>query len=51
VSSEDEPEENYTPFTTFVKKVKYRDGTKIKYKPIFDLNLMPRFGPEKSEVS
>jgi hypothetical protein len=25
--------------------VKYRDGTKIKYKPIFDLNLMPRFSP------
>jgi hypothetical protein len=45
VSSEDEPEENYTPFKTFVKKVKYRDGRKIKYKPIFDLNSMPRFGP------
>jgi hypothetical protein len=25
--------------------VKYRDGRNIKYKPIFDLNLMPRFGP------
>jgi hypothetical protein len=45
VSSEDEPEENYTPFKTFVKKVKYRDGRKIKYKPKFDLNSMPRFGP------
>jgi hypothetical protein len=28
VSSEDEPEENYTPLKTFVKKIKYRDGTK-----------------------
>jgi hypothetical protein len=43
--SKDEPEENYTPFKTFVKKVKYRDGTKTICKPIFDLNLMPRFGP------
>jgi hypothetical protein len=45
VSSEDEPEENYTPFKTFVKKVKYRDGRKIKYKPIYDVNLMPHAGP------
>jgi hypothetical protein len=44
-SSEDEPEENYNPLKTFVKKIKYRDGRKIKYKPIFDLNLMPHFGP------
>jgi hypothetical protein len=44
-SSEDEPEENYNPLKTFVKKVKYRDGTKIKYKPIYDVNSMPRFGP------
>jgi hypothetical protein len=35
-SSEDEPEENNNP---------YRDGRTIKYKPIFDLNLMPHFGP------
>jgi hypothetical protein len=45
VSSEDEPEENYNPLKTFVNKVKYRDGRKIKYKPIYDLNSMPRFGP------
>jgi hypothetical protein len=44
-SSEDEPEENYSPMKTFVKKIKYRDGRKIKYKLIFDLNLMPHFGP------
>jgi hypothetical protein len=44
-SSEDEPEENYNPLKTFVKKIKYRDGRKIKYKPIFDLNSMPDFGP------
>jgi hypothetical protein len=44
-SSEDEPEENYNPLKTFVKKIKYRDGRKIKYKPIFDLNSMPHFGP------
>jgi hypothetical protein len=44
-SSEDEPEENYSPMKTFVKKIKYRDGRKIKYKPIFDLNLMPHIGP------
>jgi hypothetical protein len=25
--------------------IKYPDGGKIKYKPIFDLNLMPHFGP------
>jgi hypothetical protein len=45
VSSEDEPEENYNPMKTFVKKIKYCDGRKIKYKPIFDLNSMPHFGP------
>jgi hypothetical protein len=44
-SSEDEPEENYNPLKIFVKKIKYRDGRKIKYKPIFDLNSMPHFGP------
>jgi hypothetical protein len=45
LSSEDEPEENYNPLKTFVKKIKYCDGRKIKYKPIFDLNSMPHFGP------
>jgi hypothetical protein len=45
VSSEDEPEESYNPLKTFVRKVKYRDGTKIKYKPIYDVNSMPHFGP------
>jgi hypothetical protein len=44
-SSEDEPEENYNPMKTFVKKIKYRDGRNIKYKPIFYLNSMPHFGP------
>jgi hypothetical protein len=44
-SSEDEPEENCNPLKTFVKKIKYCDGTKIKYKPIFDLKSMPHFGP------
>jgi hypothetical protein len=44
-SSEDEPEENYSPMKTFVKKIKYHDGRKIKYKPIFDLNSMPHFPP------
>jgi hypothetical protein len=44
-SIEDEPEENCNPRKTFVKKVKYHYGTKIKYEPIFDLNLMPHFGP------
>jgi hypothetical protein len=44
-SSEDEPEENYSPMKTFVKKIKYHYGRKIKYKPIFDHNLMPHFGP------
>jgi hypothetical protein len=40
-----EPEENYNPLKTFVKKIKYCDGTKIKYKPIFDLKSKPHFGP------